>query len=110
LKTIADKYGLSATTIKAVLECFLAEPSIESAILYGSRAKGNFRPGSDVDLCLMGPELSTRTLFSLRRRLDELNTPYKFDLSIHHQIEHPDLLEHIARVGISFYQKSERTE
>lgn len=110
MTTIADKYGLSAGTIEAVLECFAAEPKIESVILYGSRAKGNYRPGSDVDLCLFGPELSTPTLFSVRRHLDELNTPYKFDLSLHHQIEHEDLLEHIARVGLPFYRKSERLE
>ena len=107
MTTIVDKYGLSAATIKAVQACFGAEANIETAILYGSRAKGNYRPGSDVDLCLIGSELSTKMLFALRRSLDELNTPYKFDLSIHHQIEHKDLLEHIARVGIPFYKKSE---
>jgi len=60
-------------------------------ILYGSRARGNYRNGSDIDLALVGKELDLTTLFKVETELDDLLLPYKIDLSIHHKIENPDL-------------------
>jgi uncharacterized protein len=88
--------------IRAVLSTF---PMVDKAVLYGSRAKGNYKNGSDIDLTLFGKSLSLKTLFAIQEKLDELYLPYKFDLSIFSQITNPDLQEHIGRVGKVFYER-----
>jgi len=81
-------------------------PAVDNVLIYGSRAKGNYRPGSDIDLTLIGEQLNLKILNQLSLALDDLLTPYTFDLSIYHQIENPDLIDHIQRVGQVFYRRS----
>lgn len=81
-------------------------PQVEKAILYGSRAKGNYKPGSDIDLTLTGNEaLTLDVLYRIIDDIDDLLLPYTFDLSILHQISDPDVIEHIQRVGVVLYEK-----
>jgi predicted nucleotidyltransferase len=77
---------------------------VRQAILYGSRAKGNERPSSDIDLTLLGENLNLSVLFEIKNELDDLLLPYTIDLSINRHIENPALLAHIARVGKVFYE------
>ena len=100
------KYGLKETTIKAIQGIFTKYPQVEKVILYGSRAKGNYRNGSDIDLTLIGAALDLSLLFKIESALEDLLLPYKMDMSILHQIENQDLLDHINRVGVAFYEKS----
>lgn len=97
-------FGLQPKTIAAVQGVLSRYPQVERAIVYGSRAKGNYRPGSDIDLSLEGPLLTHQTLFRIENELDNLLLPYKIDLSIRHAIQNPDVLNHIARVGQVFYE------
>ena len=99
-------YGLKDKHIKAIKAIFSKYPQIEKAILYGSRAKGNYCKGSDIDLTIIGEKLNLSILFIIETELDDLLLPYKIDLSIFHQIENTDLLEHIQRVGKVFYRQS----
>jgi predicted nucleotidyltransferase len=80
---------------------------IEGAVLYGSRAKGNFKPGSDIDMVLKGLELNLKLLNKISIDLDDLLLPYTFDLSLYHQINNPDLIDHIKRVKKVFYKKGQ---
>ncbi|HKJ32758.1 MAG TPA: nucleotidyltransferase domain-containing protein [Balneolales bacterium] len=97
------KYGLKNQTINSIEDVFVRYPQIEKVLLYGSRAKGNYRKGSDIDLTLMGNDLDLTTLFQIENELDDLLLPYKIDLSIYSKIENQDLLDHIKRVGLVFY-------
>lgn len=99
------KYGLSENTIKQICTILQHCHAVDSAILYGSRAKGNFREGSDIDLSLKGENLDLMTLNHISHQLDDLLLPYKFDLSIFHTINNNDILDHIERVGVVFYSK-----
>ncbi len=99
-------YGLKKTVVKKIQQVLSGYPDVQKAILYGSRAMGNYKPGSDIDLTLKGAALSLRQLNSIENELDDLLLPYEIDLSIHHQIEDPDLLEHVKRVGVIFYASS----
>ena len=83
---------------------FARYPQVEQAILYGSRAKGTFRNGSDIDLTLKGDNLTHRELAKIELELDDLSMPYKIDLSLFRQIDNPNLIEHIGRVGVVFYE------
>ncbi len=102
---MSELYGLKDKTTQAIKSVFALYPAIEQAILYGSRAKGNYRIGSDIDLSLKGEALELSMLFNIETALDDLLLPYKIDLSIFHKIETPKLLDHINRIGVVFYEK-----
>jgi predicted nucleotidyltransferase len=76
---------------------------LEHALIFGSRAKGNYRPGSDIDIALVGPALTDAGQRGLEERLEELMLPYSIDLCRIEIIDNPALLEHIQRVGIQVY-------
>ena len=99
-------YGLKEKHINAINNVFKKYTEIQQAILYGSRAKGNYRNGSDIDLSLKGKTLTLSLLFKIEIELDDLLLPYKIDLSIYHKRESSDLINHIKRVGIIFYEKT----
>lgn len=102
------KFGLKETTIQKICDVFAAYPQVEKAVLYGSRAKGNYKNGSDIDLTLFGGDgLTLRVLFRIMEEIDDLLLPYTIDLSIFHHISDPDVVEHIERVGVTFYEKRE---
>ena len=101
------KYGLSDSTVGKICAIFSEFPGIERAILYGSRAKGNFKQGSDIDLTLYGASLTPRLCATIAETLDELMLPYEVDLSLFDSLDSLELREHIARVGVVFYQRPE---
>ncbi len=103
--SLSNTSGLSQETISKICGVFSRFPEIDEAILYGSRAKGNYREGSDIDLTLQGDALSLELLLKVMTEIDDLMLPYKFDLSIHKHINDKPLLEHIQRVGKIFYRK-----
>ena len=79
---------------------------MEQAILYGSRAKGNYKNGSDIDLTLRGgADLTLNVIYRILDDLDELLLPYAVHLSILDHISDWDVIEHIQRVGVVFYEK-----
>ena len=99
-------FGLEQGTIDWIVSVLSKHPEVEQVLIYGSRAKGNFRNGSDIDLTLLGEELSEAVLSSIKSELDNLNTPYLFDVSIFADLHSTDLESHITRVGQVFYQKT----
>lgn len=104
-----DEFGLPERTLACIRAIFAANPRVEKVVLYGSRAKGNYKPGSDIDLTLQGEDLGHRDLLDLRESLYESPIPYTVDLSIFAQIDNPNLIEHIERVGKVFYQREAPT-
>jgi predicted nucleotidyltransferase len=103
-------YGLKPDTIAKINGIMAAHPEIEQAILYGSRAKGNYREGSDIDLCLVVETLTLTQLLKIENELDDLLLPYKIDLSLFHALDSTTLVEHVHRVGVVFYEKRRGTD
>ena len=101
------KYGLSESTVEKICAVFSGFPEIKQAVLYGSRAKGNFKPGSDIDLTLYGASLTPRLCATIAEALDELLLPYEIDLSLFDSLDSVELREHIARAGVVFYSRPE---
>ncbi len=101
------EFGLPDATLAVIRQILAACPAVEKAVLYGSRAKGTYRPGSDIDLTLFGDRLDLRMLTDLAARLEESPIPYQVDLSLWKLLDHAALREHIERVGVVFYQKYE---
>lgn len=98
--------GLDLSIIEKIRGVFSSYPQIEQVLLYGSRAKGNYRRGSDIDLTIIGDQLSLSTLMQIENDLDDLLLPYKIDLSLLHKIESRELVDHIRRVGVVFDKES----
>lgn len=100
------QFGLSIETIQRIKNVFKMHPEVERVILYGSRALGTYRNGSDIDLTLKGDKLNFHLLSKIDHEIDDLLMPYKCDLSIFSDIQNQALLDHIKRVGITFYQRA----
>jgi predicted nucleotidyltransferase len=81
-------------------------PTIERVVLFGSRAKGIDRPNSDLDLVVYTDALSNREWRQLDDAIDDLYLPITVDLLRAGDVRHPGLLEHIARVGITIYERT----
>ena len=101
---VSNAFGLSAKTIQSLHSVFSRWPAIDFVVIYGSRAKGIFKEGSDIDLTVVG-NLSVQDLLQIETQLDELDLIYKIDLSLFSKIENPQLKEHISRVGKKFYSR-----
>ena len=97
-------FGLPDAVTVSVRQVLAAHPAIRQAIVYGSRAKGNYRPGSDIDLTLDAPTLAFGEFLQIDQALDDLMLPYRIDLSLLAQIDNADLRSHIARVGKVLWQ------
>lgn len=93
-------FGLPPDAFGRLVALLGKDDRIRKIWLYGSRALGKEKPGSDIDICLDAPSLGLEDLAMLETQLDELMLPWKVDLVLLHQIRDPDLLDHIQRVGI----------
>ncbi len=101
----APRFGLSAQTLEKISSVLARHPQVEKAVIYGSRAKGNYKNGSDIDLTLHGPDLDWHEQMVIVDELDELLLPYTIDLSIFDKLDHVELREHIERVGQELYHR-----
>jgi len=100
------KYGLPEHTVDQICAVLAQHPAVERAVLYGSRAKGNYKPGSDIDLTLFGASLTPAECATIAESLDDLLLPYSIDLSLYAELRHPELEAHIQRVGAVFYERT----
>lgn len=96
--------GLSKDIFDKMSIVFRSYKEIDSVILYGSRAMGNFKPASDIDISIVGQEIDLTLLNEMEFALDDLMLPYKFDISIYNTITNQDFIEHIDKVGIEIYK------
>jgi len=99
-------WGLTDAAVAEIRSVLAHHPEVERATLYGSRAKGTFKPSSDIDLTLIGSEVTLEILGHVQSELEGGSLPYQIDLSILSQITHPELLDHIHRVGVAFYERA----
>jgi len=98
--------GLTEAVIQKIRAVLTRYPQVDQAILYGSRATGLYRHGSDIDLTLLGgDDLTLSVLSRIMDDLDKLLLPYTFDLSIFHHLADAELIGQIRRLGVTFYDR-----
>ena len=99
-------YGLSDRTLDTLNSILRKYPGVRQAVLYGSRAKGNYRKGSDIDLSLITEDSFSRTdLLRIGNDFDDSDMPYFVDVCTYHDLSNTDLKAHIERVGKIIYTK-----
>lgn len=100
-----ENSGLTKEDVDKIKAVFSKYPQIEKVLIYGSRAMGNYKPASDIDLTLIGRNIDLSLKLKIEFELDDLMLPYKFDISIFDKITNPEFIDHINRVGMEFYQR-----
>jgi predicted nucleotidyltransferase len=99
IQLLGSPAGLPESASAALLKTICAQPQVQRVVLFGSRALGRQRSGSDVDLCLVAPDMSLAELMELGALLDDLLLPWRIDLQLDHLITHEGLRAHIQRAG-----------
>lgn len=94
--------------IASIRAVFPKYQQVEEVLIYGSRALGNFKTASDIDLTLKGKDIDLSLQTKIEFDLDDLMLPYKFDISIYDKITNPEFLDHINRVGKEIYKRKRR--
>ncbi|MCI6337126.1 MAG: nucleotidyltransferase domain-containing protein [Prevotella sp.] len=99
-----NKFGLETMEMDKIIMSIASIDGVDKAVIYGSRAKGNYKPFSDVDISLVGKSLSYSDLLRLHSIIDDLLLPYDIDLNIFDLIQNENLKEHILRCGRVIYE------
>jgi uncharacterized protein len=103
---MSNSYGLKQGDLEQIIAVLHKEHAIETAIVFGSRVKGNYKNGSDVDIALKGNELTDAIAAHISFELnEETPMPYKFDILNYATIGNLDLRDHINRIGVIIYEK-----
>ena len=97
------KFGLSDTDIKELQDVFRRHANIEKVLIFGSRSKGNYRAGSDIDLAVIGKDIDYNLLLSILCEIDDLELLYTVDLLDYQKKKGTPIGDHIDRVGQVFY-------
>lgn len=101
-----NHYGISERTYQLLTETFSRFPEISEVVIFGSRSKGNYKSGSDIDLAVKGEKVGPALIFKLKSLFNErLPIPYKVDVVGYEYLEHQKLKDHIFRRGKVFYNR-----
>ena len=104
---VTKVFGLKQSDIEAIVKVLQGFPAIETALIFGSRAMGNYKRGSDIDIAIKGEDVTFNISSKISYLLnEETPMPYFFDVVHYEQIANDNLIDHINRVGVVFYTKS----
>ena len=98
-----NKYGLTQRDIQTLFGIFGKFKEVKSVYIYGSRAKGTYKFGSDIDLAIMNEGVSDRTINDIIEEMQESDLPYFVDITNFATLNHKELAEQIQKMGIPFY-------
>lgn len=99
-------FGLTASAQKILIDIFRKYPQIAHVIVYGSRAKGNYSSRSDLDLVIADREIDRFVLGKVLSDINESDFPLTIDLQRLDRIQNDKLIDHINRVGKTFYRNN----
>lgn len=99
-------HGLSERDMRTIGGILRKYPDVRQVYLFGSRAKGSFKAGSDIDLAIMNDGIRENTIRDLQIDFEESSLPYFVDIVYFPTLAHPGLKEQILRVGVLFYERA----
>mgnify|MGYP001044242920 CR=1 FL=1 len=101
------KYGLSERDISTIQDILMKYPDVKTVYIFGSRAVGKNKYGSDIDLAIMNEGLNNYIVGQIKGDLEESSLPYRVDIVVYPDLDHKNLKDHIDRVGSLFYSSEE---
>ena len=104
---LSETLGLKESELEEIVNTLASFENVERAIVYGSRAKGNYKTFSYIDLTLYGSALTHTDILCIADRFEDSYLPYMFDISDFTKLTNPDLIDHIKRRGITIFEKLE---
>jgi predicted nucleotidyltransferase len=102
---MVENFGLDVEIISFLCSLFFRNEKINEVVIFGSRAKGSYTKGSDIDLALKGDSLSLDDVYPIRFAIDDFGTLYSIDLLLYDDVKNTPVGDHIDRVGKVFYKK-----
>lgn len=102
---IPNNFGLSNRDMASIFTILRNYSEVRTVLIFGSRAKGSFKSGSDIDLAIMDENVSEETLIRIQSSFKESSLPYFVDILNFQALQHTDLKDHITRVGVPFYER-----
>ncbi|MEA3280788.1 MAG: nucleotidyltransferase domain-containing protein [Thermodesulfobacteriota bacterium] len=100
-----NAFGLTDRDIKTLQDIFKKYPDVKNVFIFGSRAKGTYKQGSDIDLAIMNEGVKDTVIGKMKSDFEDSSLPYTVDLVNYHTIKHPELKNHVDRIGVPFYEK-----
>jgi predicted nucleotidyltransferase len=103
-----SRFGLSDSDFKFILDSFSSYPAIDGLIVFGSRAMGNYKKGSDIDLAVKSKDTEVDKLISrIKDKLEnESPMPYFFDIVHYESLDNANLQKNIAECGVEIFKRS----
>jgi predicted nucleotidyltransferase len=102
-----NTFGLTERDMQTLTDIFQKYPEVKSVCLFGSRAKGTFKQGSDIDLAVMNEGVSDKTMRAIKADFEDSSLLYNVDVVDFAGVKHKELREHVRRVGVAIYDISE---
>ncbi|ENK1244263.1 nucleotidyltransferase domain-containing protein [Clostridium botulinum] len=100
-----NKMGISLQLFEEIRNSILKNPKINKAVIFGSRARGDYKKTSDIDICIYGKDIQNMDINLLEDSLNEINTPLDFDIVYFDKISKEALKINIEKDGILIYVK-----
>lgn len=101
---IANKFGLKEDLINNIIDILKNHKSLDKAVIFGSRARGDFRYNSDIDIALFGNNLTENDFYKISNEIDEINTHFSFDVLHFDKISKLKLKNNILKDGVVIYE------
>ncbi len=100
-----NAFGLTDRDMNTLRDILSKYPAVQKICVFGSRAKGIYKPGSDIDLAVMNDGVTESDISRMQSDFADSSLPYRVDLINYPTLKHPELKNHIDRVGVPIYQK-----
>jgi type I restriction enzyme S subunit len=99
------KFGVEDHIIEEITRVLQEYPKVDKAYIFGSRAMGNYRLDSDIDIAIKGYDLTVEEVLKMSTAIDKAKIGYEVDLVDYNSIKEEELKKHVDRVGIEFYSR-----
>jgi predicted nucleotidyltransferase len=99
-------FGLAESDLIYIINIIKNYTEIQKAVIFGSRARGDNKPGSDIDIAIYGDKIDFQTVSSLHGSLEEEGpVPYFFDIVDYTHLLNKEMKEQIDRQGTVIFEK-----
>ncbi|ADQ07635.1 DNA polymerase beta domain protein region [Caldicellulosiruptor hydrothermalis 108] len=110
MKVETKRFGIEEEILNKIIEIFKKYKQVRKACIFGSRARGDYRRGSDVDICIWLEEESENPIYKIQDELEEVNTILLFDVVAFNSITKESLKESIIKEGVIIYERENSRE